>query len=121
MAAAQKWYQGPADAWRSPTLDFKVGDQVFVKAKYFWSTQPFKKLSEKNHCLYPIITQVGTLSFTIHLPNFMHAVHPVFHVSQHEPTMPNTILNWSQPLLGVKVKYWVDSTTQTQHLKTKKE
>ena len=28
----------------------------------------------------------------------MHAVHPVFHVSQLEPAMPNTIPNWSQPL-----------------------
>jgi len=38
MAAAQKRYQGPADARRSPAPDFKVGDQVFVKAKYFRST-----------------------------------------------------------------------------------
>jgi len=38
MGAAQKRYQGPADARRSPAPDFKVGDQVFVKAKYFRST-----------------------------------------------------------------------------------
>ena len=38
MAAAQKRYQGPADARRSPAPDFKVSDQVFVKAKYFRST-----------------------------------------------------------------------------------
>ena len=38
MAAAQKRYQGPADAKRSHPPDFKVGDQVFVKAKYFRST-----------------------------------------------------------------------------------
>ena len=38
MANAQKCYQGPADARRSPAPDFKVGDQVYVKAKYFWST-----------------------------------------------------------------------------------
>jgi len=38
MAAAQKRYQGPADTRRSPAPDFKVGDQVFVKAKYFRST-----------------------------------------------------------------------------------
>jgi len=38
MAAAQKRYQGPADARRSPAPNFKVGDQVFVKAKYFRST-----------------------------------------------------------------------------------
>ena len=38
MAAAQKRYQGPADARRLPAPDFKVGDQVYVKAKYFRST-----------------------------------------------------------------------------------
>jgi hypothetical protein len=38
MAHAQKCYQGPADARQLPAPDFKVGDQVFVKAKYFRST-----------------------------------------------------------------------------------
>jgi len=32
MANAQLRYQGPADAKRTPALDFKVGDQVYVKA-----------------------------------------------------------------------------------------
>jgi len=48
MAAAQVQYQGPADAKRTLAPDFKVGDQVFVKAKYFHPTRPSKKLSEKN-------------------------------------------------------------------------
>ena len=65
MTAAQKRYQGPADARRSPAPNFKVGDLVYVKAKYFRSTQPTKKLSKKNLGPYPIIAQVGTLSFTI--------------------------------------------------------
>jgi len=38
MANTQLQYQGPADAKRSPAPDFKVGDQVYVKAKYFRST-----------------------------------------------------------------------------------
>ena len=97
MTTAQKRYQGPADARRSPAPNFKVGDLVYVKAKYFRSTQPTKKLSEKNLGPYPIITQVGTLSFTIRLPDSMRSVHPVFHVSQLEPAMPNTIPNQSQP------------------------
>ena len=97
MAAAQKRYQGPTDAKRPPAPNFKVGNQVYVKAKYFRSTRPSKKLSKKNLGPYPIITQVGTLSFTICLPDSMHAVHPVFHVSQLEPMMPNTIPNRSQP------------------------
>ena len=97
MGAAQKRYQGPADTRRSPAPDFKVGDQVFVKAKYFRSTRPSKNLSEKNLGPYPIIAQVGTLSFTICLPDSMNAVHPVFHVSQLKPATLNTIPNRSQP------------------------
>ena len=58
MAAAQQRYQGPADARRLAPPDFKVGDQVFIKAKYFRSTRPSKKLSEKKIGPYPIIAQV---------------------------------------------------------------
>ena len=80
---------------RSHLPDFKVGDQVFVKAKYFCSTQLSKKLSEKNLGPYPIIMQVGSLSFTICLPNSMHAVHPVFHVSQLN--ISKLALLWTAP------------------------
>ena len=97
MAATQQCYQGPADAKHLALPDFKVGDQVFVKAKYFGSTQPSKKLSEKNIGPYPIIAQVGSLSFTICLPDSMHAVHPIFHVSQLELATPNVIPNRVQP------------------------
>jgi len=90
---AQLRYQGLADAKRSPAPDFKVGDQVYMKAKYFRSTRPSKKLSEKNLGPYTIIAQVGSLSFTLRLPDSMRAVHPVFHVSQLEPAIPNTIPN----------------------------
>jgi len=99
MANTQLRYQGLADAKRTPAPHFKVGKQVYVKAKYFWSTQPSKKLSEKNLGPYTIIAQVGSLSFTLHLPESMCAVHPVFHVSQLEPAIPNTILDQIQPPL----------------------
>jgi len=97
MANAQLRYQGPADAKCSLAPDFKVGDQVYMKAKYFWSTRPSKKLSEKNLGPYTIIAQVGSLSFTLRLPDSMRAVHPVFHISQLEPAIPNTIPDWIQP------------------------
>ena len=97
MATAQQRYQGPADAKRSHPPDFEVGNQVFIKAKYFHSMQPSKKLSEKNLGPYPIIAQVGLLSFTIHLPNSMRVVHPVFHVLQLELATPNVIPNCVQP------------------------
>jgi len=99
MANAQLRYQGPADAKRTPAPDFKVGDQVYVKAKYFRSTRPSRKLSEKNLGPYTIIAQVGSLSFTLRLPDSMRAVHPIFHVSQLEPAIPNTIPDRIQPPL----------------------
>ena len=97
MAHTQKHYQGPANARHIPAPDFKVGDNVYVKAKYFQSTQPSKKLSEKNLGPYTIIVQVGSHSFTLRLLDSMCAVHPVFHVSQLEPATPNNIPNWTQP------------------------
>jgi len=97
IADAQKRYQGPADARRTPAPDFKVGDKVFVKAAHFRTTRPSKKLSEKNLGPFEIIAQVGQASFTLRLPDQLRAVHPVFHVSQLEPATPNTIPNRVQP------------------------
>jgi hypothetical protein len=93
IAAAQERYQGPADARRSPAPDFKVGDEVFVKAKFLRTTRPSKKLSEKYAGPYKIIGLAGPLSFIIKLPDSLRAVHPVFHVSMLEPAPPNTIPN----------------------------
>jgi hypothetical protein len=60
IAEAQKCYQGPADATKTPAPDFKVGDKVFVKAEHFGTTRPSKKLSEKNLSPFEIITHSPT-------------------------------------------------------------
>jgi hypothetical protein len=97
MSHAQEQYQVPADARCKPAPDLKVRDQVFVKAKYFRSTRPSKKLSEKDLGPFEIIARPGTHSFTTRLLDSMCSVHPVFHVSQLEPATPNTIPNRIQP------------------------
>ena len=97
IAEAQKCYQGPADSRRTLAPNFGVGQQVFVKATYFRTTRPLKKLSERNLGPFEIIAQVGPASFTLRLPEHMKAVHPVFHVSQLELSTPNTIPNRIQP------------------------
>ena len=38
ISVAQQHYQKSTDVWCSPTPDFKVGDKVFVKAQFFWTT-----------------------------------------------------------------------------------
>jgi len=87
---AQQRYQKSADTRHSPAPDFKVGDKVFVKAQFFRTTWPSKKLSKKYLRPYKIISQPGTLSFTLRLPESMCSVYPVFHVSMLEPTTSNT-------------------------------
>ena len=97
MRLAQEQYQGPADSRRIPAPAFEIGSSAFVKAKYFRSTRPSQKLSEKNLGPFEIIARPGSHSRMLRLPQGMKAVHLVFHVSQLEPTIPNTIPNRVQP------------------------
>ena len=62
MHLAQEQYQGPADSKQIPAPTFEIGSSAFVKAKYFCSTQPSQKLSEKNLGLFEIIAQPGSHS-----------------------------------------------------------
>lgn len=59
MAAAQKRYQGPADSQCSPPPQFTVGQDAFVVSKFFRSTRPSRKLSNRLEGPFPIIAQVG--------------------------------------------------------------
>ena len=77
---------------------------VYSSKQNIRSTRPSKKLSEKNLGPYKIIAQAGTVSFTLRLLDMMKSVHPVFHVSQLEPSIPNSIPNCVQsppPLIKV--------------------
>ena len=93
IAQAQQRYQKSADNGRLPAPDFKIGQKVYVEAKFFRTTRPTKKLSEKNLGPYEIIAQVGSHSFTLRLPEALRAVHPVFHVSMMEPAASSSIPN----------------------------
>jgi len=93
---AQQHYQKSTDAWYSPIPDFKVDDKIFVKAQYFRTTQPSKKLFEKYLRPYEIIFQPSTLSFTFYLSESICFVHLVFHVSILESAMSNSFSKRTQ-------------------------
>src|SRR5260221_2956695 len=65
---------------------------------YFCTTQPSKKLSEKNLGPYEIIAIPSSHSFTLRLPQHFHSIHPVFHISQLEPVEPEPFPQCVQPL-----------------------
>src|SRR5258708_15534385 len=86
---AQECYQKYTDKHCSPAPPLKIGDQVYVKAKYFCTTRPSKKLSKKNLGPYKVITIPSSHSFTLCLPQHFCSVHPIFHISQLELAEPD--------------------------------
>src|SRR5258708_12397535 len=68
-----------------------------MKANYFRTNQPSKKLGEKNLGPYEIISTPGSHSFTLRLPQHFWVVHLVFHIAQLEPATPNPFPLWTQP------------------------
>src|SRR5258708_13816342 len=89
IAQAQERYRKNADKHRAEAPELKVGDQAYVKAKFFRTRRPSKKLSEKNLGPFDVIGKPGTHSITLRLPCQFCSIHPVFHVSQLEPARPN--------------------------------
>ena len=84
MSADKRW---------TPPPEFKIGDKVFVKSDNIRTTRPSKKLAEKFLGPFEILAHVGSISFTLCLPNSMRSIHPIFHVSMLEPSAPNEFLN----------------------------
>jgi hypothetical protein len=97
IVEAQHHYQRSADSRQLPAPEFTVGDKVLIKAQFFWTTRPSKKLSETYLSPYEIIVCPGTHSFTLCLSNSMCTIHPVFHVSMLEPATPNSFSDHSDP------------------------
>src|SRR5258708_4679409 len=92
ITQAQERYQKNADKHRAEAPELKVGSRAYVKAKFFRTRQPSKKLLEKNLGPFDVIGKPGTHSITLRLPRQFHSIHPVFHVSQLEPARPNPFL-----------------------------
>ena len=65
IRTAQSCYQALADACRTPAPSFPIGSYAFVKAQFFCTTRPSRKLMEKYLGPFEVITQVGTHSFML--------------------------------------------------------
>src|SRR5258708_14029456 len=80
-----------------PSPAFRIGNRVYVKVKFFHTTQPSRKLVEKNLGPFKIIGTPGMHSVTVCLPQQFRGVHPMFHISQLEPAFPNPFPHREQP------------------------
>ena len=123
ISEAQLWYQGPTDAKRLPAPNFTVGEQASVKAKFFCTTWPSHKLSDKFLGPFEILVKARTHSFTLRLPDTFQGVHPIFHVSMLEPAFPNEIPNCVQslpPLVDIEgeLEYEISETVDSKMTNT---
>ena len=72
-------------------------------AKYLRTTRPSCKLAERFLGPFTITGKPSTQSYQIKLPDYLHSVHPVFHVSQLEPSSPSSIPDQTNPPLPLIV------------------
>ena len=96
ISDAQKQYSMSADKHWTPSPDFKIGDKVFIKSDNIHTTWLSKKLAEKFLGPFEILAQVGSVSFTLRLPDSMRGIHPIFHISMLEPSAPNEFPNQTE-------------------------
>src|SRR5258708_3980392 len=85
ITQAQERYWKNVDKHRAEVPKLNIGDQAYVKAKFFRTRRPSKKLLEKNLGPYDVIGKPGTHSITLRLPCQFRSIHLVFHMSQLEP------------------------------------
>ena len=67
-----------------------------MKVQFFRTMCPLKKLTDTFLGPYEVIVQLGTHLVTLQLPDNLHTVYLVFHISMLEPMTPNTIPNQVQ-------------------------
>jgi len=76
-----------------------MGDQVYILEKHIRTTCPSKKLAEKYLGPFEATDQPGSHSYRVNLPDHLRAIHPVFHISQLEPSPLSQIPNHTNPPL----------------------
>src|SRR5882724_2153624 len=65
ITEAQHQYQVPADSRWLLAPEFKIGSQAYIKAQFFCTTRPSKKLAEKFLGPYEILARPSTLSRSV--------------------------------------------------------
>jgi len=109
--------------WFLMTTGPRIQDwsHIYIKAQYFHMTQPSKKLSDKFLSPYEILALPGTHSVTLWLPDSLHTVHPVFHISMFgtrnseadpdcvQPPPHQSLLRWT----GFEISEILDSKMTT--------
>jgi len=97
IADAQARYKRFANNRCSTAPEINTGDQVYILAKHIRTTRPSKKLAEKYLGPFEVTDRLGLHSYRVNLPDHLRTIHPVFHISQLEPSPLSQIPNCTNP------------------------
>ena len=75
-----------------PAPEFSPGNKVWLLRRNIKTTRPLDKLDYKKIGPYEIIKKRGKSSYLLKLPPSLKQLHPVFHVSLLEPSLPSTTI-----------------------------
>ena len=64
---------------------YGVDDKIWLSGRNIWTTQPAKKLDYKYYGPFVISKYIGTQAYQLDLPEALHNIYDVFHVSLLEP------------------------------------
>ena len=78
------------DAHRDGSVEYAVGDKVWLDSRDIKTTRPAKKLDDKWFGPYPIAAKISRNAYRLTLPKSMK-IHPVFHVSRLRRFVPDPI------------------------------
>ena len=97
LADSQACYQIYTDACHATLPKIKVGDLVFVLAKFIRTTRPSRKLLECYLGPFEVTGKPSTHSNQVKLPYYLCTIHPMFHIFQLKPANPSQIPNCINP------------------------
>src|SRR5690606_4974557 len=71
MLRAQAIQRENANHRREPTPAFRIGDRVFLDARYITTRRPSKKLDHKRQGPFEIVAKISTHAYRLALPDTM--------------------------------------------------
>ena len=112
------------DKHQSESVEYKVGDKVWLEGTNLSSERPMKKLDNKRHGPFRIIQKVGHSAYKLALPKTWKRIHPVFNevllTPYKEPHFPNQVAEPPLPtpvVSGTEPEYEVEEIVDSRKTK----
>src|SRR5258707_15235484 len=85
------------DRRKGQSVDYKLGNEVWLEGRHLTSLRPTKKFADKRYGPFKILEKIGSSSYKLDLPTTWRAVHPVFNEVLLTPYFPPAFPNQNRP------------------------